>query len=268
MTDEKEDIVYSSPKRIIIVSKEQSYTFEKNTYKEEYLRHCISKLEYDRIVESASKIMGHSWAKKRMNDEIKLPKFVIILAAIAVLLTIVYMILLYLSVTSDNGTSLLISSIICVSVGSLIAFSLSVYNFCRKIGRFKSLEEIIKEDLDEYFGNINRNFVGRLEFVFNVNKRWIECNILKEADIADYKEVKRNFIYEEVGEELENDNEDDTKRNFHDAKHSRAQSHFSFPKKAVHSKNPSLNKVGASKHGRAQSTVVNKKGEDVFDFLS
>ena len=84
----------STPSRIVIQSREQSYTFEKSTYREEYLKQCISKNEFDAIITEASKLLGQSWAKKRLNDQIKLPNFVLILAVSAVIFIIIYLITL------------------------------------------------------------------------------------------------------------------------------------------------------------------------------
>lgn len=265
----KDDIPISTPSRIIIQSREQSYTFDKDTYRDEYLRHCIAKYEYDAIVEGASKIMGQSWSKKRLNDQIKLPRFVIVLAVVSVLLTIIYMVLLYLSTTYDDGTSLLVVSIICVTAGSVIAFGLSIYNFCRKIGRFKSLEEIIKEDLDIYFIGVNKKYDSSLRLIFNASKRWIECHILKANERGD-REEKRSFINEEVQEEPENENvefEEEVANKKYSAKHSRAQS--SISRRVIHSRvssmanaNSHANKLNPS-HSRAQSNLTSMKRDNV-----
>jgi hypothetical protein len=255
-----DDLPLSTPSRIIIQSREQSYTFDKGTYRDDYLRHCISKKDYDEVLDAASKIMGQSWSKKRLNDTIKLPRFVIVLALTAVILTVVYMILLYLSTSSENGTALLIVSIVCVSIGSLIAFGLSIYNFCRQIGKFKSLEEIIKEDLDAYLEITNRKYDGLLFYEFNSAKRWIECNIVKMNERGD-REEKKYFIPEEVEEDVENENEVEEEVGRLSKKHSRMQSHMTQPKK--HSKTPSIitHKIMSNHHSRSQS-IAFKKAED------
>lgn len=237
--------------KIVIQSKEQTYNFEKDSYREEILSQCINKNNFDIIINEASKLLGHCWTKKRINDQIKLPKPVIILAAIAVVLTILYMILLYLSASSANGQVLLAISIFSVSIGGLIAFGLSIYNFCREISKFKSLDEIIKEDLDKYFYDVNKKYEGLLQFIYIPESRWIECNILKINEKWAKEENKYNNI-ERVEEEPEKENEQEDEK--------------ILSKK--HSKHPSL--VGNAKdlfktHSRAVSQHLKKRSQDFLE---
>jgi hypothetical protein len=194
------DIPDSSPSRIIIKSREQSYSFEKDAYKEEYLSGIVTKKEFDDIIANASKIMGQSWSKKRLNDQIKIPLWVIVLSVISVILTIIYMITLYYSTTASNGAALLAISIVSVTIASIIAFSLSIYNFCRKIEKFKSLDEMIKEELDNYFNEINTHYEGNIKWKFITGKNYIECNINKSREKGeDKKSLKFKQIMEEDG---------------------------------------------------------------------
>ena len=163
---------------IIVKSKEQIYIFEKGNYREDLLAEYMTKQKFDSIIEKAGKTMGQSWATKRTNDQIKIPGAVIVLSIIAVLLTIAYMVTLYTSTTVDDGTALFVISIICISAASIIVFSLSIYNFCRKIGKFKSLDMIIKEDLDVEFSRLNAEFHGKLNFKYNETKKHIEITAL------------------------------------------------------------------------------------------
>ncbi len=178
--DEKEkENLKSTPERIIIKANLQNYTFPKETYNENYIGHIIKKSDYDNIIENASKILSQAWMKKRENDKINLPPFVTTLSVIAVLLTIAYMIMIYYSTTIEkNGTALLVVSIICVVIATAIAFGLSIYNFCRKMGTFKTVQEIIKEDLQSLFSPENRRFQGKLEFIFNDEGNYLEIKII------------------------------------------------------------------------------------------
>jgi hypothetical protein len=171
LNDEKDNVVY-------VKAKEQIYTFEKSTYREDLLQDLLPKSRYDEIIEEAGRTMGQSWATKRSNDQIKIPNTVIVLSVAAVLLTIVYMVTLYTSTTAEEGTALFVVSIICISSASFIVFGLSIYNFCRKIGKFKSLDMIIKEDLDAYFLKLNNEFSGKVNFSYNEVKKHIEITAL------------------------------------------------------------------------------------------
>jgi hypothetical protein len=180
MTSKKgNDMPFNTPNKIISQSREQSYTFDKNTYVEKYLSHLISQEDYEEIILGASKTMGRSWGKKKKNDQIKLPKSISTLALASVAFSLLYMILIYFSSISADGTGLLIVSIISVVIGMAIAFGLAVYSFCKDIGKFRPLDEIIKQDVDAYLSTINRKWSGKLHFEYNSNKRWLEINIMQ-----------------------------------------------------------------------------------------
>jgi hypothetical protein len=249
---EEENNLYT-PHKVIIPSKEQTYSFEKNTYRENYLDHLISKTDYDVVIEGASKIMGRAWGKKKVSDQIKLPRAVISLAVLALILALIYMILLYISIFDDTS-SLFTISIICVSLSSIISAGLTVYNFSKDIGKFRPLDQIISDDLNEYFSLINKKFPN-LFFEYIRTKRWIEINIHKVNEKAYLDDNKHNVISEKVDEEPE-ENEEDKERRI-SSQHSRAQSMSGAAFKNV---NPSL--TNSRFHSRAQSSIV-KKTEEV-----
>jgi hypothetical protein len=177
MENDKSELPKSNRKKIIVPIKTDLYMFDhKSAYDEKFLNHILTKQEYDQIFVQATRVMGGSWSKKRNNDIVKIPNFIIGLAILSVLLTVLYMIFIFLSTASDNP-ALLILSIICVSCASIIAFGLSIYNFTRKLGRFRSLQEIIKEDIERFFAEMNNKYEGRLNFVYMVD--YAEINIIK-----------------------------------------------------------------------------------------
>ena len=198
LNTDKEKRLKNTPERIYIKANLQNYTFPKETYNERFISHLIHKKDYDFIIENASKILSQAWMKKRDNDKIALPPFVTFLSIISVILTIVYMILIYYSTTIEDGTALLVISIICVSLATLIAFSLSIYNFCRKMGTFKTVQEIIKEDLLELFTPENIIYKDKLDFSFNDEGNYLEIKILQIRDGLE------NFIEEDIQENQKN----------------------------------------------------------------
>jgi hypothetical protein len=184
MEDDKQmEIPKSNRKRIIVPIKTDLYMFDhKSAYEEKFISHILTKQEYEQIFVQATRVMGGSWSKKRNNDIVKIPNFIIGLAVLSVLLTILYMIFIFLSTASDSP-ALLILSIICVSAASMIAFGLSIYNFTRKLGRFRSLQNIIEEDIERYFTELNHKYEGKLNFVYRVD--YAEINIIKQAHHSD-----------------------------------------------------------------------------------
>lgn len=202
MSNDKEKNLKCTPERIVIKANLQNYTFPKETYKTEYISHLIPKDQYDLIIEKASKILSQAWMKKRENDKINLPGFVTGLSVLSVILTIAYMIMIYYSTTVKDGTALLVVSIICVIIATAIAFGLSIYNFCRKMGTFKTVQEIIREDLLELFSGINQQYFDRLEFSFNDEGNYLEIKIKQPNP-------RLNIHNDDDVEILENNKEDE-----------------------------------------------------------
>ena len=99
------NIPICTPTNIQIKANLQNFTFPKNSYKEDYLSHIISKSEYDNIIQSISRIISSAWMKKRDNDKLTLPPLLTTLAVIAVLCALIYLIVIYYSI--QYGTILL-----------------------------------------------------------------------------------------------------------------------------------------------------------------
>jgi hypothetical protein len=194
--------------RIEIPCKEVSYTFDKNGYREEFLKGILSKTEFETIVQESSKIMGKSVQKKKENDEVKIPKFFIILSIIAICFSILYLITLSVASKSQNAVALVAFGIFCLTIAAILILILSIFNFCRKIREFKTINVFIKEDLDEYFSQINSKFSGCFEFRFLPTKNLVELVTFKKSDIMINEEIseRKKLIEEEDNKsELEED---------------------------------------------------------------
>lgn len=174
----------STPSKVIIQSHHQSYVFDKRSYNQEFLQGIITKLEWEEIVSEASRVMGVCWSKKKIHDQIKLPKFMVFSALVSVILIIIYMITLYIAATTEEETTaLLIVAIVSISIGTVIAAVMATYNFKRKLGKFLTLDEFIKIDLDNHLNNLNQKYKNKLEFIYIPSNRWIEVNILDRRNI-------------------------------------------------------------------------------------
>jgi hypothetical protein len=187
----------STPSKIIIQSHEQSYVFDKRSYNQEFLQGIITKLEWEGIVSEASRVMGVCWSKKKIHDQIKLPKFMIISALVSVILIMIYMITLYIAATTDEeSTALLIVAITSISIGTVIAGVMATYNFKRKLGKFLTLDEFIKIDLDIHLNGLNQKYKNKLEFIYIPSNRWIEVNILdrRNINLINADEERKKFI--------------------------------------------------------------------------
>jgi len=215
--------------KIIIPCVEDFYTFEKSTYKEEILKDFIDFNEYNDIISKASRVMGKCACKKKQNDNVKIPNFIYVLCLISIILVFIYLIALYKAVTSSNGENLIVGSIICVSLAVSITFSIAIYNFCRNIGKFKTLDDLIKEDLGEYLKSVNEKYENNLKFKYDERKRWIECIVFKPKNLKNFKQDKNQ-----------------KEKNIH---HSRHNSHYEFKKE------PNLVRATKGKHFYSQSNA-------------
>jgi hypothetical protein len=208
---------------IIITSNENNYSFNKKSYIDKFLAHLISKDEWDKILLDAGKVMSASWGKKKVKDQIKLPKSIVLLGLLCVVLIIIYMITLYLSTSAEDGTALLGIAIICICASSIIAMILAVYNFSRKLERFKSLEEIISEDMLVFLDKINNEYKGKLNFSLIEDSKSLKCDIL----------IKRN---KESVKIEENGGRTDTNRPLMSGRQNQPKIEILTPSKAQNSK--------------------------------
>lgn len=199
-------------KYILIYSKEGSYCFDKNCYNEEALEGIITKYEFLKIVEEASKIMGNALLTKRKLDHFEVSNWTICISCFSLSLVVVYLFLIYLAQGStNNGETYLVISIILVTVAISVTFIQSIYNFCRKTRKYRTLDEIIKTELDNYFENINNTyyfskinnkyiFTGSLHFQYLEGKKIIECTVERanlDNNFSIYEEDKKdNYITE------------------------------------------------------------------------
>ena len=55
-------------------------------------------------------------------------------------------------------------------VSTILSFGLATYNFSRKIGKFKSLDMVIMEQIDIFFRKINKEFQNKLYFAYVPNQ--------------------------------------------------------------------------------------------------
>jgi hypothetical protein len=189
--------------KIEINCRQTSLTWDKSTYKENILSGIIEKVEFDAVLDNASKILGKALEKKRKNDDIKLPRYIIVLSSISIICSVLYIILISLAIQSeDNSTTLVIISVIFLIVAVFIAFVLSIYNFCRKHRKYKTMEVFIQDDLDLYFGQMNTKFANRCQFKFNSVKNVIELVTFAKSDKMIEEEAfeNRRLVNEEPDE--------------------------------------------------------------------
>lgn len=169
----------SSPNKIYIELNENSYTFDKKAFVPAYLNGLIQIEEWDQLLYEAGRIMAQSWTKKKTCDEIKMPRHFILIFLISLIFCIIYMICLYIAgTTSGDNTGLTVVALVAISLATAATFIIATYNFTRQMVKFRVLEDIMQEDIDNYLNTVNNKYRGVLNFVYMPSTKWIECNIL------------------------------------------------------------------------------------------
>jgi hypothetical protein len=241
---------------IFITSKPGSFCFDKNSYDEVQLGFLISKLEYDKIIEDASKIMGNALLKKRKFDTFQTPIIIKILSSISFVLVCFYLFLTYASLNSDKGEAMLAIGLFALLLAILITLTQSIYNFCRKTRTYKTLEEIIKEDLDSYFVQINSTY-----YFSKINNKYIFSGALNFCFIPKNKHIK--CVITKVDGEDNNNHEDNKNKIHKEHKRSDTDKHQGIQKEIVKSSD-SKQKI---KHQRVKS-ALSMKSKDGKSYLS
>jgi hypothetical protein len=172
----------SNSKRVIVQYDENTAGFVENGYIEIYLGRYIPEQEFDEIIQYCSKKMQKFWMFVKENDREKVPKSFKIMSLLIITFLVIYIVgiftVLEMSIIKEYVYYM---SFICLMCGVSISFALNVYNHFRTFKKFKSPSELLKDDLDEYFKTVNPKY-PEIEFSYNVNKNWIEVDVLKYRD--------------------------------------------------------------------------------------
>jgi hypothetical protein len=205
--------------KLEIPCRKTSLTYDKTVYKEDILQDILEQEEFDKILDECSKILGDAIDKKRTNDEVKIPKFIVILSIIASLLALVYIICLFTAANStDNQTFMVVLAVFCLTGAGGIVFVLSLFNFCRKIKTFRTLEAYVKDDMDAYLDKINLGFTGKCEFKFYPHKEEaIEiCTFVKTPQMIKEEMIENNRMQQLEQDDNENENHPEKHSKIHD----------------------------------------------------
>lgn len=202
--------------KLEIPCRKTSLTYDKTVYKEEILQDIMDQEEFEKILDECSKILGDAIDKKRANDEVKIPKFIVILSIMASLLALVYIVCLFIAANStDNQTFMVVLAVFCLTGAGSMAFVLSLINFCRKIKTFRTLEAYVKDDMDAYLDKINVGFTGKCEFKFYPHKdEAIEiCTFVKTPQMIKEEMIENNRMQQLEEEENANEQEVQPEKN-------------------------------------------------------
>jgi hypothetical protein len=203
----KKSIPITTSYKIIIPADLTTFEFNRNTYKEQKLSEYISKKDYDDIVNNASKIMYKCWYTKKNNDTFKQPQLFINFAIKISALLILYMVSLFIATLVDSFIVIFVS---CGLFGGAIVLMifLSLLNIKKPLIPFKTLDEILEQELCSYLEEINTKYTESLNFKFNGENYYIECIILSKFSKEDEEEKKITEKQEENEKENANNEQE------------------------------------------------------------
>eukprot|EP00347_Sterkiella_histriomuscorum_P000845 403374297 len=183
----------SNQNRIIIPSNSIGNSFKKNTYEEQFLHNILTKQEFDKVIDHICKIAHKSHSKKRLYDNTKMSNEIINSFIFAFMCEIVFVVLYYYATIYQ---SILYKWL---SLGFLIfglVFVLSMMGYhALPTKPLPSFESMVKDELDNYFTKINKQFVLKgLWWRVVPGHYWVECRIDKslKEDIQKIEELQNH----------------------------------------------------------------------------
>jgi hypothetical protein len=172
----------STPDCLIITSKH--YIFNKKAYNEDLLGKLLTRNDFEILIDEINRVMSYTWSDKKKAMSLGVPCFTKTVVVLSILLTALYMGLLYHSTTNPESVSYAISIVI-MTVVIILAMLLSLTTFCTKVKKFQTLDDMMKTNLDEYLTSINHYFQGYLEWQFIPNQSYLEVKIINNAEGGD-----------------------------------------------------------------------------------
>jgi hypothetical protein len=200
----KKSIPVTTSYKIIIPADLTTFEFNRNTYKEQKLSEYITKKDYDDIVNNASKIMYKSWLTKKNNDTFNQPQLFMNFAFKTSALLILYIVSLFIATLVDSFIVIFVSCGL-FGGGIVLMIFLSLLNIKKPLIQFKTLDEILEQELGSYLEEINKKYTETLNFKFNNENYYMECIILSKFSKED-EEGKKVIEIQEENEENEKEN--------------------------------------------------------------
>ena len=156
MASKGSTIWYKSKNREIVEIKKLSKTGQ---YSKKDFNDIIGKVihyeDFSNIVDNLNQILYDSHIIKQNNDKVQLNPKLYYISYISFALGLGYALCLYLTSTKKNNKLYILIATICLLLCTAIIFGISFYNFCRKIKAYKTIEEIVKENIEYYLGELN-----------------------------------------------------------------------------------------------------------------
>jgi len=121
------------------------------------LKDHISEKEFNAIVNVASKMASKCYAKKKILDRRGVDPMMKMVLTIATLMGITSLYTIYQSFINVDNQALIIVSHVLISVSLLSVFISLVVNWKTKVVAPITFNQMVKEDLDQFFATINED---------------------------------------------------------------------------------------------------------------
>lgn len=145
----------NGPNLVIVPSNKQGTGFLNHCYDESYLKEHIDEKEFNAVVTVASKLASKCYAKKKILDKRGVnPKMKFVLT-IATLMAIASLWTIYESFNNVDNKILAYVSHVLISVSLLSVFISLIVNWRTKVVAPITFNQMVKNDLDEFFAAIN-----------------------------------------------------------------------------------------------------------------
>jgi hypothetical protein len=212
--------------RYQITTMGETFIFERQSYREEYLKDLISCEDYIKIIDEINGILLFCNDIKKKNDLIALPKWIKILTIFTWLLAFIYIVLIsYVASTPKENKNLLSYAIGIINFCIFVCFVLILMNYLRKISDFMPLLNIVEKELTKYFKKIHEKYENKFEFEYIINKNVIDIKIFEiekenlnennksDSDSSSYSSSSEEENNEEENNDNDNDNYNDNNNN-------------------------------------------------------
>lgn len=168
----------NGPTLCIVPSNKQGTGFLNHCYDETYLKDHISEKEFNAVVTIASKLASKCYAKKKILDRRGVdPKMKMVLT-IATLMAISSLWTIYESFCNVDNENLAIVSHVLISVSLVSVFISLIVNWRTKVVAPITFNQMVKNDLDEFFGAINFDSKRKgIEWATLDGHYWLELRI-------------------------------------------------------------------------------------------
>jgi len=194
--------------RYQILAKEETFIFDKFTYKEEFFNKILTKEEYTMIIDEVNKYLSVSNDLKKKNDQIVLPKGIKLLTIITWIFALIYSISMFLLLSFPaNNKNLLKLCFTSIGLCIFISVGLTLFDFFRKLNIYKGFFEIVDEELTKYFIKVHEKYEHKFEFKYILGKNVLDVKIFENEENKNNIDEKKDT--EEEFEESDTDSEDE-----------------------------------------------------------